>query len=213
MIQGGRDMTVQLSTREQDALKEVATIGSGNAATALSQMLKKGVSIKVPRANLHSIEEVPELFGSAERLVSAVYLRFLGDVSGVILLTMSKEETNRLADLLLGQAIGTTKLLNEMSQSALKEATSILSGAYLNAMSKFLSLRLLLTSPAMAQDMAGAILDNILIETAKEADYAIVLDTEFDIRDEKVIAYFFFVPDTDSLKRIIKILGVNSRDK
>jgi len=201
-------MDTNLTQEQMDAIREMVSIGAGNAATALSQLGKEKINITVPRVSLIAIDKSAEVFGGAETLVTAVYLELLGDARGVILLSLPKDEANRLADLLLGQVPGKNKILNEMAQSALKEATTILSGAYLSAISKILKMRLLISAPALAQDMAGAIVDNILIEISKEADYAIILDTELEIVDKKLLAHFFFVPDKESLEKILKAMGV-----
>ncbi|MBU1922594.1 chemotaxis protein CheC [Patescibacteria group bacterium] len=201
-------MQNKLKQEQIDALKEIVSIGAGNAATALSQMLKRKTNILVPKVTLAPIDKVALVFGGAELLVTAVYLQVLGDVSGVILFSFHKDDATRFADLLLGQSLGKTKVLNEIARSALKEASTILTGAYLSALAKLLNMRLLISSPALAQDMAGAIVNNILAETSKEGDYSIVIDSEFEIVDQKVMAYFFFIPDKESLDKILKAMNV-----
>jgi len=199
-------MKNKMSQEQIDVLKEIVTIGAGNAATALSQMLKKKIDIIVPDVKITAIEKTSDIFGGAETLVSAVYLGLLGDVSGVILFLFSKEEAHKLTDILLDRQIGRTKILDKMDQSALKETATILSGAYLNALSKLLNMRLLVSSPAFVQDMAGAVVDNILIETSKEADHCLLINTELKVTEEKVGAYFFFIPDKKSLEKILKAI-------
>lgn len=196
-----------LSDESRDALKEIVSIGAGNAATALSQLLRQKVNIEVPKVNLSSIDQAQEIFGPPETLVATVYLQLLGDASGVILLSFKIEDALRLSDMLIGKEPGSSKVLGEMGESALKESTTILTGAYLAALSKMLKMRFLISSPAMAQDMAGAIVDNILIETSKEADYTLVIDTELEIINEKVKAFFFFIPDKQSLEKILRAIG------
>jgi len=203
-------MDERISQAQMDAIREVVTIGAGNAATALSQMVKKKIDILVPRANILALDKVADIFGGAEVLVKTVYLEILGDVSGVILFSFRKDEANRFVDLLLSNPAGTSKIINELGQSALKEVATIISGAYLNALAKFLRMRLLISTPGFAEDMAGAIIEDILIETSKEADQFFVIDTEFEIVSEKVNTYFFFVPDVESLGKIFRVLGVNS---
>lgn len=203
-------MGSRLNSEQIDVLTEVVTIGAGNAATALSQMLGKKVTIDIPSVNACSIEEASQIFGAEEQLITTIFMEMLGDISGAILFSFQKDEVNRFADLMLGFDKGKTKLLNEMAVSALKETSTILSGAYLNAISKLLGFRILLTTPGFAQDMAGAIVDAILAEVSKEADLAIVMDTELLIIDEKVLTYFFFIPDVDSLKKIISKMGIDS---
>ncbi|MBY6828980.1 chemotaxis protein CheC, partial [Clostridium botulinum] len=43
-----------------DALKEVSNIGTGNAATALSQLLGRKIDMNVPDINIVPFEEVME---------------------------------------------------------------------------------------------------------------------------------------------------------
>ena len=100
-------------------------------------------------------------------------------------------------------------MLNEMATSALKETGTILSGSYLSALAKLIKVRALLSAPGLAQDMAGAIVDAILAEISTKADYAIVINTELAIVDEKVMAYFFFIPDVDSIEMIMQSIGVD----
>ena len=54
-----------LKELQLDALKEVANIGAGHAATALSQLTSRTIMINVPEVNVRPLEEVPELLGRA----------------------------------------------------------------------------------------------------------------------------------------------------
>ncbi|MBP2033226.1 chemotaxis protein CheY-P-specific phosphatase CheC [Clostridium algifaecis] len=47
-----------LTSIQIDALKEVANIGTGNAATALSQLLNKKVDMNVPFINIVPLEKI-----------------------------------------------------------------------------------------------------------------------------------------------------------
>src|SRR5437762_1902958 len=63
-----------------DALREVANIGAGHAATALSQLTNRRIMISVPQINIARLEEVPNLLGHPQEVVAAVltttYLSF-----------------------------------------------------------------------------------------------------------------------------------------
>ena len=196
----------KLSKEQIDAIKEVVSIGAGNAATALSQIVEEKVEIKVPNVRFVKVDESQDLFGSAEEIVGSVYLKVLGDAEGVILFAFVKNEALRLADLIMNQPVGSSKVINEMVRSALKEGSSILTGSYLNAISKLLDMRFIPTIPSFAQDMAGAIISDVLIESCKGAEYAIVFDTEFRVGDEQIFAYFFFVPEKQFLDLITEKL-------
>lgn len=200
-------MKPSFSADQMDALKEVVSIGAGNAATALSQLVKKKVNISVPDLKIVPLEDAHSVFGAPESLVTSVYLQLLGDITGVILLSFEEASALQLANILLGKKDG-GKDLDEMRQSALKETATIIAGSYLNAMSKFLKMNFLISNPSFVRDMAGAIVNNVLAETSKEAEVALIMETEFMIADCTISAYFFFVPETGSLDKLFKALGV-----
>lgn len=50
---------LSLKPMQLDALREVANIGAGHAATALSQMTGQTIMIAVPTINITPLEEVP----------------------------------------------------------------------------------------------------------------------------------------------------------
>ena len=95
-----------------------------------------------------------------------------------------------------------------MDESALMEIGNILAGAYLNALSFFTNLTLLPSIPALAMDMAGAILSVILIQLGQMGDHALVIETEFSSEVEGVKGHFFLIPDPGSLSIILSAIGV-----
>lgn len=95
-----------------------------------------------------------------------------------------------------------------MDESALMEIGNILSGAYLNALSHFTKLTLLPSIPALAMDMAGAILSVILIQLGQVGDHALVIETEFSSDNDGVNGHFFLIPDPGSLGTIMAAIGV-----
>ena len=57
-----------LDEMQLDALREIGNIGSGNAATALSEMLNRQVDITVPQIGILEYAEVTESLGGPEQL-------------------------------------------------------------------------------------------------------------------------------------------------
>ena len=71
-----------LKELQLDALKEVANIGAGHAATALSQLTSRTIMINVPEVNVRPLEEVPDLLGRADEVIAAVLMHMMGDLTG-----------------------------------------------------------------------------------------------------------------------------------
>ena len=197
-----------LSPVQLDALREIGNIGAGNSATALSQVLNKKIDMSVPRVSLIPIEDVPDLVGGPDAVIVAVFLRVYGKAPGNILFLMPKNNALLMVDDLMGRPHGTTQNLDDFDASALKEVGNILTGSYLNAFFHFTNIAMLPSIPAIAVDMAGAILNIVLVQLGQMGDHAMVIETKFLADDNSVNGHFFLVPDPGSLGTIVKAVGV-----
>ena len=197
---------IVLDIRQKDALKEIANICVGNAVTSLSQLLNKKIEINVPSVHFLPIAEVPEAVGGAESLVVSVVFQVFGNAPGIILLLFSQQDARILAGILTGKT-AKNGVLTEMEQSSIKEAGSILSAAYLNTLSAVTKLSLIPSSPGIIIDMAGALIDYILIELSAVTEYALLLDSVFIDAEKRVQGHFFLLPNPGSLEAILKSIG------
>ncbi len=109
--------------------------------------------------------------------------------------------------MLLKQPVGTSKILNEMGHSAIKEAGNILTGAYLSALNEFLGMLLLISVPTLVFDMAGALLSTIT-QGMEEGVKVICIETKFIDAQEVIGGYFILVPDAVSLRAIFQAIKV-----
>lgn len=188
-----------------DALREVASIGAGHAATALSQMTATRIMISVPRLQIARLEEIPGLIGQPDAVVATVLMHVLGDVTGRTLLVLPENAAQRLAERLLRRATGTVTEFREVEQSALKETGNILCAAYLNALSDFMGLMLLLSVPTLVIDQCGAVLTSAHIEFAQAQDFVFSIETQFTLGEgDPVAGHFLLLPDLPSLQVILK---------
>jgi chemotaxis protein CheC len=187
-----------------DALREVANIGAGHAATALSQMIDRTIMISVPEVSVTPLEDVPGVIGDPEEVTAAVLMQMMGDLTGRTLLMFPSESADTLCDLLLRRPLGTTQTYGEMEESAIKEVGNILSSAYLNALSDFLGMMLVPSVPSMVVDYAAAVLTTTYLTFGSERDVVLCVETEFHFKDEKekVPAHFLLLPDMASLRAI-----------
>lgn len=197
----------ELNPAQLDAIKEVGNIGAGHGATALSQLLGKRIFITVPKANIIPLSEVPRLVGDPNTLVAGLTLSILGDATGKIILLFPRDSALHLADMLLKQPIGSSKILNEMGHSAIKEAGNILTGAYLSALNEFLGMLLLISVPTLVFDMAGALLATVT-QGLEDATKVISIETRFIDDNKEIGGYFILVPDAVSLRAIFQAIKV-----
>jgi len=199
---------LNLSLVQLDALKEIGNVGAGNSATALSQLINRKIDMTVPQIAIMPLGDVPDVVGGPDVMVAGVYLRVFGPAPSSILFLLPRDSAFYLVDMLMGREQGYTTSLDSMDESALMEIGNILAGAYLNALSHFTKLTLLPSIPALAVDMAGAILSVILIQLGEMGDHALVIETEFTTENDGVKGHFFLIPDPGSLSTILSAIGV-----
>jgi chemotaxis protein CheC len=195
-----------LEERQLDALKEVANIGAGHAATALSQLTNRRIMIDVPQVQICPIEEAASAVGNGSGVVAAVLMHVLGDLTGRSLLIFRKDCALQLSDMLLNREPGTTKMFAELEQSSLKETANILTGAYLSGLSDMLGLMLIPSVPSLAIDLCAAILSTTYLNFGHDRSYVIILDTRFRFEpgDPGMSGHFVLLPDPSSLSVILK---------
>lgn len=195
-----------LSARQLDALREVANIGAGHAATALSLMTGQTIMISVPQLIVSAVNEIPSQVTEREEPVAAVLLRMLGDLTGLTLLVLPRSTALRVAEMMARKPRGTFTEMGEYEQSAIREAGNILSSAYLNALAEFMGMILLPSPPVLAIDMSDAILTSTYLESSQETDLVFVVESDFYLTEinEQLRGFFFLLPDKASLEQILK---------
>ena len=200
----------QLTDLQLDALREVANIGAGHAATALSQMIGGRIMISVPRVSVTPLEEVPRQLADPEEPIAAVLMHMLGDLTGRTLLIFPRMTAKRLAELMLRRPINVEADLNELEQSAVKECGNILSAAYMNALSEFMGMMLLPSPPSLAVDMSSAVITTAYLQFTTEPNYVVCVESEFlmDESAERLRGLFLLLPDPASLQAILRAVRV-----
>jgi chemotaxis protein CheC len=192
-----------------DILMETSNIGMGHAATALSQMIGHPVKLRVPHVTITKISQVPEYLGGAEKMMVGITLQVLGDARGSILLLFPQESAHRLLCNLIGDQ-GKVLIMNEVTISALKEVGNILASAYLSALGSMLHKTLIPSVPLLAYDMAGAVVDYVLIDLSKSSDLAMLVETDFigeSSSDLAIKGHFFLIPDPSTLDMFLDAAG------
>jgi chemotaxis protein CheC len=191
-----------LSDIQLDALRELANIASGTAATALSQMLAREVEIDVPRAFALAPADAVEACGDPERHVASVVVPIRGDIDGLVLLLIPYEHAETLC-VLLGVEAHT-----EVGDSALREIGNILATSYLNGLGAMTGLEMEPSPPQLHCDMLGAIVSTLLIGTSGDSEIALVLDSELDVSGESCSISFLLLPTAGQISDLLAPLGL-----
>ena len=118
----------------RDILKEIGNIGTGNAVTALSQMLMHPVDIAVPDLKILKYQEVCSLLDSADELQTGIMVGVGGEMEGMFLFLLSETFTMMVLNKILGEEEREFLNPGEMERSLICELGNIMCGSYINAL-------------------------------------------------------------------------------
>jgi chemotaxis protein CheC len=196
-------MQMSYTELQLDALRELANIGSGTAATALSSMVGVPIDVSVPRALALPLADAVDAAGPADASVTAVVLPIFGDLDAIVLLLIPPADATTLCRLLGVEAD------TEVGLSALGEIGNILGSAYVGALGMMTGFELEPRPPQTATDMLGAIVASVLATGAESTDVALMLDSDLLIEGTEASLSFMLVPSKDGVGEVLARLGLN----
>ncbi len=198
----------QLSSLELDTLREISSIGTGNAATALSDLLNREVRITLPDVRIMGYNEAIDWIGGPETVTAGVLMGMGGQMSGVMLSVQKMEFINLVLETMLNVRVEDYGELDELRQSTLVEVGNILISTFINALSGLSDIAVSLTVPAFAVDMQGAILAVPMAMYGGTSDYLMTIGGNFVCDNKQVPCHLLLSPDVRSLNFLLAKLGV-----
>ena len=197
-----------MSNLHVDVFRELASIGCGNAVTALSKMLRNKVSMSVPMVNLLDFKDVSNFIGGPENIIIGILVNLSQDITGIMMFLMDTTSARSLISMIIGRKLPDNSEFSEIELSAIQEIGNILCSSYLSSLSSMTNKRIIPSPPHLAVDMAGAILSVPAIEFGKVSDKVLFIESTFSADKENVSGYFVLVPDPPSFALILSSLGV-----
>jgi chemotaxis protein CheC len=192
-----------LSEYEYGALKELENIGIGNSATSLYKLTNSLVQTKVMGAQFELIENISKITGVSEFPVLGSFMHIEKDLNGYILIFFPEKSVRYLSQVLSSEERKIDPV-DTMSRSLIEEVSHILAGTYVTALSRFLDLNILISTPYTVYDMFGSILNSVLTEMNCKTDFALLLDAELLIKEEEIYGNVLTLFDPASLDYIFK---------
>lgn len=123
----------ELTDVERDALGEIGNICMGSAATTLSVLLSRRVSITTPKVSITTINEVKNQYPLPYLVIEVGYI---DGIIGSNLLAMRESDAIVIADLMMGKdGTNPPAQLNELYMSAVSEAMNQMMGSTATSMS------------------------------------------------------------------------------
>jgi chemotaxis protein CheC len=185
-----------------DALRELANIGSGNAGTALGQMLGKTVDISVPTAAVLPLAEAVAIAGSPEAMRFGVVVPVSGDMDAVVVLLFPHADARTLC------GIYDLDPSTPDGHSMLGEVGNILGTNYINVLAEMVGWKLEPAPPQVSEDMLGALLGSVMASQGVDVETVLILDSALEVEDEQCSLSFLLLPATGGVRELLERLGL-----
>lgn len=203
-IRNFEDMNLQ----ELDVMKEISSIGTSHAATALSKFLQKEIRITLPQISILGYEEAVNSIGDIEEIVAATLVTMTGDVKGLMLFLFNMDFANTVLEKLLGKNYTSFEQLDSLAYSALEEVGNIIICSYINAFSQLVNMDISLSVPSSTVNMLGGILTVPITEYGYETDKLMYFNADFVMEGKRLSDWLLMLPDIASLNHILGKLGI-----
>lgn len=194
-----------LTEKQKDALAEVINIAFARTAASLSELSGHRVLLDAPGVEVMAIDEVPgALANFIKQEVVSVHQIFTGPVAGDALLMLNYDGAVTLTDLLCEYAPH-SHTMDASAREALTEVGNILLNACLGVFGNLLKVHVSFSMPRLHLESLDKMLRSITIG-AEDLRYAVVVSTEFRIRESAVSGYLAIVLGVSSLDRLLRAI-------
>ena len=197
----------ELSGLELDTLREIGSIGTGNAATALSSLLQCEVRIEMPEVRILGYNEAIDWIGGPEVITAGVLVRLGGEINGIMLSVQQMDFINQVLGRMMNRTVCEYGQLSELDRSAgrggqhhdlhLRQRPLWIGWGNDSA-----------SVPGFAVDMQGAIITVPMAEFGGQSDYIMTIGTNFICEKHSVPCRLLLSPDVRSLNFLLRKLGV-----
>lgn len=168
---------------------------------AIEKMLNDNAIIDSINIRQIAIDDIYTTFNYNDN-VFAVYIKGIGDVQLTLLLIIHTEYMKKLAEVLIGNAIGYEEV-NELMLSAIAEFGNILlAGAFTNALTNFTGFRINCTAPGYANDTLSSIMEYIIADSRASQFVYTECKLRFKINKDINLNISVLIPSDDARKLV-----------
>lgn len=199
----------EMNEMEKDIFKELGSIGGGNAATAMSNMLNAKVSMVVPTVEILEFNEALARLGDPESVVAAVMVEMTGEIQGIMLQIVPQEFSDAVLSRMLGKEAVPLLEMEEIDGSVLTEIGNIVIASYITALSSLCRVDIELAVPQFTVNMLGGIMSMPIAMMGQHSDRIMMVTGEFKIDGAALNSGMLLLPDVASLNILMKKLGVD----
>lgn len=184
--------------------------GFREAQQVLTEMTGREITMTAPHVRMVPLARIPSLVGGAGKPVTCAHIAIKGDCKGYAMLILEMDSAYLLVDLLLENPINTTKCLDEIGVSAIAEVGNVTCSSFLRELADHTGLKFIPLPPVVVTDMLGAILSQIIADISLSATQALLVDTSFRGKGEKIRGFLVILPQPETAAIILRRLGAKT---
>jgi len=191
-----------------DILREIGSMGTAHAATALSKMVNKKVTMPVPNVSWLDFQNVATFVGGPENIIVGILVSLSGNIQGMMMYLTELESAHKMVELIINTPPPEDQLVfGEMERSVVEEVGNIMLSSYLGSLAGLSNSQIKPSIPFMSIDMANAILSVPASEFGRMADKMLFIESKVAVENVQLSGCFVLVPNLHSFYRILRGLG------
>jgi chemotaxis protein CheC len=186
----------QLTDLQHDALIELFNQGVGQAASAMSQIVREEVTMSVPQITFQTRAEVAQALGGPQsRRICAVTQVYEGAFNTEAILMFPEDKSLKIVQLMLGQVV-TMEELSDMEQEAMSEIGNIILNSCMSTLANISNKELHGSLPVYRIGTSDQILGSVGTEWE---GLVLTLKIDFKIEKHHIDGYVAFLLDMAAL--------------
>lgn len=191
----------QLSELEEDLLNEIFNLGVGNAASALSQMVKQEIKLSIPEISFLNADELSTLLG-IDKLLSSVSQKISGPFNAQSVILFPDSDSLEIVRKLLGDNI-TDESIAELQNEAMSEIGNVVLNACIGSISESFGSSFNIDLPEFERSTPPELMQK---KQMNEESLILFIRIELTLSESKITGYLAFLMGVESLTLLHKIL-------
>jgi len=168
------------------------------------------IMMSVPELQIIDVNSMTTILGGPENEMVGILVTMNSDVRGMLLFLLEKDFVCLLLNVLLNKSINDFTDISEMDMSVIMEIGNVLAGSYVSAIATMTDLDIRLSTPQVAIDMVGAILNYPAAYFGVMDDNLLFIEENFLSEENIIRSHLLIMPEPDSLSLIFESLGMSS---
>ena len=193
---------LELTPHQVEALRQLAMLGSSDAAKSLGRLLGTAVEVSAPRAQVAPRGAVGRVL-QPDGAVFSVHFEVEGGARLRWMMHVTREGAALMGGLLLGAGLEPAPGERTLYTSALAEMSNIVVSSYVGGVAAAVGLTLVPSIP----HVGGGALEETLAAAFGDLDEALLLVTDFRLPGVRYAGRIVATPVDDSLSRLLSMLG------